>query len=91
MSFISPWTKKKCYKITSIYPKIKLKQKATTIILKKQKVNVNVSKKIRKLQTTYDRDNTKQAEMPHLHCGPSRQEKILIRLDQNGEKNYIKK
>ena len=26
-----------------------------------------------------------------FHCGPSRQEKFLIRLDQNGEKINIKK
>ena len=25
--------------------------------------------------------------MPYFHCGPSRQEKILIRLDQNGGNN----
>ena len=30
-------------------------------------------------------------EMPYFHCGPSRQETILIRLDQNGEKINIKK
>ena len=36
-------------------------------------LNVNVSQKSCKLQTTYDRDNTKQAEMPYFHCGPSRQ------------------
>ena len=52
---------------------------------------VNVSKKICKLQIAYGRDNTKQAEMPYFHCGPSRQEKNLIRLDQNGEKINIKK
>ena len=36
-----------------------------TIILKK----VNVSQKIRKLQTKYGKDSTKQAEMPYFHCG----------------------
>ena len=36
-------------------------------------------------------DNTKQAEMPYFHCGPSKQENILIRLDQNEEKINIKK
>ena len=30
-------------------------------------------------------DNTKQAEIPYFHCVPSRQEKFLMRLDQNGE------
>ena len=34
-----------------------------------------LTKKICKLWTTYGRDNTKQAEMPYFHCGPSRQEK----------------
>ena len=38
------------------------------IILKK--VKVNVSQKIRKLQTKYGRDSTEQAEMPYFHCGP---------------------
>ena len=28
--------------------------------------------------------------MPYFNCGPSRQEKILIILDQNGEKINIK-
>ena len=56
-----------------------------------KKLNVNVSKKICKLQTTYRRDDTKQAEMSYFHCDPSRQEKFLIRLDQNGEKINIKK
>ena len=51
-----------------------------------KKVNVNVSKNIYKLYTAYGRDNTKQAEMPYFHRGPSRQEKFLIRLDQNGKK-----
>ena len=41
-----------------------------------KKVKVNVSKKIDKLQTTYRRDNTKQAEMSYFHCGTSRQEKF---------------
>ena len=60
--------------------KWKEKRKAKTIksnnnyIL--EKVNVNVSKKICKLYTTYGRDNTKQAEMPYFHCGPQRQEKL---------------
>ena len=35
-------------------------------------------------------DNTKQTEMPYFHCGPSRQEKMLIRLDQNQEKITLK-
>ena len=39
----------------------------------------------------YGKDNTKQAEMPYFHCSPSRQEKLLIRLGQNGEKFNIKK
>ena len=30
----------------------------------KKTIKVNVSKKIRKLQTIYGRDNTKQPEMP---------------------------
>ena len=38
-------------------------KKKKTIMLKKT-IKVNVSKKIRKLQTIYGRDNTKQAEMP---------------------------
>ena len=29
-----------------------------------------------KLQTSYDRDNTKQPEMPYFHYGPSRSEKF---------------
>ena len=33
----------------------------------KKNVNVNISRKIRKLQTTYGRDNTKQAEMSYFH------------------------
>ena len=32
-----------------------------------------------------------KAGMPYFHCGPSRQEKNLIKLDQNGEKVNIKK
>ena len=55
-----------------------------------KKVTVNVSKKIRKLWTTYGRDNTKQAEMLYFHCGPSKQEKKLIKLDQTGEKITLK-
>ena len=35
-------------------------------------------------------DNTKQTEMRYFHCGPSRQEKMLIRLDQNQEKMLIR-
>ena len=50
---------------------------------KKKTIKVNVSKKIRKLQTIYGRDNTKQAEMPSFCCGLSRQEKLWP--------NYIKK
>ena len=50
--------------------------------------NKKVSVKARKL---HGRDNTKQAEMPYFRCGPSRQENILIKLDQNGEKINIKK
>ena len=34
-------------------------------------------------RATYGRDNKKQAEMLYFHCGPSRQENVLIRLDQN--------
>ena len=40
----------------------------------KRKLKVNVSQKICKLKTTYSRDNTKQAEIPYFHCGPSGQE-----------------
>ena len=75
MSFILPCSKKK--KNTSLYQKIKIK-KTITVILKKNltKVKVNVSKKNCKLQTTYGRDKTKQAEMPDFSRGPSRQEKF---------------
>ena len=66
--------KEKCYKVTSSYPKIKLKYKTITVILKK--INVNVSKKIHELQTTYASYNAKQVDMPYFHCGPSRQEKF---------------
>ena len=67
---------KECYKITSLYPKIKLKKITIIYIyIKIYKVNLNVSKKkIRKF--AYGRDNTKQAEMPDFPCGPSRQEKF---------------
>ena len=60
-------------KNTSLYQKIKIK-KTITVILKKNltKVKVNVSKKNCKLQTTYGRDKTKQAEMPDFSRGPSR-------------------
>ena len=33
----------------------------------KKNISVNISRKIRKLQTTYGRDNTKQAEMSYFH------------------------
>ena len=44
-----------------------------------------------KIKLKYGRDFTKQAEMPDFHCGPIRQENILIRLDQNEENINIKK
>ena len=30
-------------------------------------------------------------KLPYFHCDPSRQEKIVIRLDRNGENINIKK
>ena len=54
-----------------------------------KKLKVNVSQKIYKLQTTYSRDNTKQAEIPYFHCGPSRQEKC--QSDQIKKKKRKKK
>ena len=47
------------------------------MLKKKEKtIKVNVSQIIRKLQTAYGRDNTRQAEMYYFHCDSSRQEKF---------------
>ena len=48
---------------------------------------------VRKLQTTYGRDNTKQAEIPYFHCGPSKPGKNFnqIRSWRNMEKQLTLK
>ena len=35
-----------------------------------------LGRKFADYRLTYGRDNTKQAEMPYFHCGPSRQGKF---------------
>ena len=46
------------------------------MLKKKEKtIKVNVSQIIRKLQTAYGRNNTRQGEMRCFHCDSSMQEK----------------
>ena len=54
-----------------------------------KKLNVNVSQKNCKLQTTNGRNNTKQVEMSYFHCGPSRKEQC--QSDQIKRKKEKKK
>ena len=43
-----------------------------------------------KLRTLYDRDKTKQAEMPYFHCSPSRKESFIAVSDISNNKIIIR-
>ena len=89
MIFISPCTKKKCYKITSLHPKIKLKSNNNYI---KKKLMLMIARKFTNYRPHMAGITQNKQKCLIFIVVPQGRKKnlILIRLDQNGEKIRLK-